>query len=904
VKLASQLPPHRKNEPDHQTRLSGLEPLVIGKGSNFVNIGERCNVAGSIKFARLIREEKYEEALSIARDMVEGGAQVIDVNMDDAMLDAEKEMVRFLNLLMSEPDIARLPVMIDSSKWSVIEAGLQCLQGKAIVNSISLKEGEEAFKNYAHKIKNYGAAVVVMAFDEKGQATTYEDRIRICERAYRILVDDIHFPPQDIIFDPNVLTVGTGVEEHNNYAVDFFKATQWIKEHLPFARVSGGISNVSFSFRGNNTLREAFHSVFLYHAIKAGLDMGIVNPGMLQIYDEIPKDLLEKVEDVVLNRRPDATEQLIAFAETLTKEVQKDEKIIEWRAQPAEQRLQHALINGITDFVEQDLAEILPLYSSPIQIIEGPLMDGMNVVGDLFGSGKMFLPQVIKSARVMKKAVAFLQPYIELEKQNSNQELSVQKKVLLATVKGDVHDIGKNIVGVVLGCNNYEVIDLGVMVPAEVILNKAVEQKADIIGLSGLITPSLEEMAHVASEMEHRNMNLPLLIGGATTSKVHTAVKIAPAYSQPVVYVKDASRAVQVVSSLIAQDPDFIENLKKDYQEVRSVHGSKKQKEYLTLADARANAFDPVWDADMVYKPALTGLQMLEDYSLSELREYIDWTFFFHAWEFQGRYPDILTDPVKGVEATKLFHEANSFLDEITEKKMIQANGVFGIWPANSVGDDIELYTDEERTQVMTVFHHLRQQHKRIPGQPNYCLSDFIAPKSSGIPDYCGGFVVTAGIGVAEWVAKYKKDGNDYNAILLESLADRLAEAFAERLHERVRKEFWAYVPDENLSVDDLVRIHYQGIRPAPGYPACPEHSEKQVLFDLLKATGKTGVSLTEHFSMFPTASVCGQFYAHKDSVYFPIEKVDKDQVEDYAKRKGVSIEFVEKFLAPNLLYK
>ncbi len=903
VKLASQHEPHKKNKPDKETHLSGLEPLIIGKGSNFVNIGERCNVAGSIKFARLIREEKYEEALSIARDMVEGGAQVIDVNMDDAMLDAEKEMVRFLNLLMSEPDIARLPVMIDSSKWSVIEAGLQCLQGKAIVNSISLKEGETMFREYASKIKNYGAAVVVMAFDEKGQATTYEERIGICSRAYHILVEEIGFPPQDIIFDPNVLTVGTGVEEHNNYAVDFINATKWIKQHLPHARVSGGISNVSFSFRGNNTLREAFHSVFLYHAIKAGLDMGIVNPGMLQIYDEIPKELLEKVEDVILNRRPEATELLLAFAGNMKESVQREEKIVEWRFFPVIERLQHALVNGITDFIEQDLSEIIPTYERTIMIIEGPLMEGMNKVGDLFGSGKMFLPQVIKSARVMKKAVAFLQPYIEQEKQDSGQEPTARNKILLATVKGDVHDIGKNIVGVVLACNNYEVIDLGVMVPSEVILNKAVEENVDVIGLSGLITPSLEEMAHVAREMANRQLSIPLLIGGATTSKIHTAVKIAPSYSHPVIHVKDASRAVQVVASLLSKDEAFLNNLQADYAEVRSTHSAKKPKEYLSLAEIRANAFNPVWNKKMVYKPAFTGIKLLEDYPIAELRKYIDWTFFFLAWEFQGKYPDILKDPEKGEAARKLFDDANAFLDELIEKKMIRANGVFAILPANSSGDDIELYENEDRSKVRTIFHHLRQQHKRIPGQPNYCLSDFVAPKNSGIPDYCGGFAVTAGIGVAELVEKYKKEGNDYTAILLESLTDRLAEAFAERLHERVRKEFWAYAPDENLTVNEMIRERYQGIRPAPGYPSCPDHTEKQVLFDLLSAAGQTGISLTEHFSMFPTASVCGQYYAHKDSVYFPIEKLSKDQVTDYARRKDVALEYVEKFLSPNLNY-
>lgn len=904
AKMASRSKPHKRNQPEPATRLSGLEALTIAKSSNFVNIGERCNVAGSIKFARLIREEKYEEALAIAREMVEGGAQVIDVNMDDAMLDAEKEMVRFLHLVMSEPDIAKLPIMVDSSKWSVIEAGLQCIQGKAIVNSISLKEGEENFKKYARKIKQYGAATVVMAFDEKGQAATFEQRISICERAYRILVDEVHFPPQDIIFDPNVLTVGTGIEEHNNYAVDFIKATKWIKENLPYAKVSGGISNVSFSFRGNNTIREAFHSVFLYHAIAAGLDMGIVNPGMLQIYDEIPKDLLEYVEDVILNRRPDATERILAFSENMKEGEKKEEKIEEWRSLPVIERIQHALVKGITDFIEDDITEILPSYNSAIRVIEEPLMDGMNRVGDLFGSGKMFLPQVIKSARVMKKAVAFLQPYIEQDKLDMKQAPTIKKKILLATVKGDVHDIGKNIVGVVLACNNYEIIDLGVMVPAETILNKAIEENVDIIGLSGLITPSLEEMAHVAHEMERRGFKIPLMIGGATTSKIHTAVKIAPEYSQTVVYVKDASRAVQVVANLLAKDNEFLSTLKTEYKELRATHSAKKPKEYLTLAQARANAFNPGWNESMVYPPVFKGVKVFDDYPIEELRKDIDWTFFFLAWEFRGKFPAILDDPNQGTEVRKLYDEANKFLDEIIAKKMITAKGVFGIWPANSEGDDIELYTDESRKTLLGKFHHLRQQQKRGSNLPNYCLSDFVAPKSSGIADYCGGFAVTAGIGVAEWVDKFKKEGNDYQAILLESLADRLAEAFAERLHERVRKEFWAYAPEEDLSAIDLINCKYQGIRPAAGYPACPEHSEKKVLFDLLGATEKADIQLTEHFSMYPTASVCGQYFAHQNAVYFGLERIAKDQVTDFAQRKNVPVEYVEKFLPSNLNYK
>jgi 5-methyltetrahydrofolate--homocysteine methyltransferase len=904
AKIAAKSKPHKRSHPQIATRLSGLEPLTVAKTSNFVNIGERCNVAGSIKFARLIREQKYEQALAIAREMVDGGAQVIDVNMDDAMLDAEKEMVRFLHLVMSEPDIARLPIMVDSSKWSVIEAGLQCLQGKAIVNSISLKEGEEHFKECARKIKKYGAATVVMAFDEHGQASTFQQRISICERAYRILVDEVHFPPQDIIFDPNVLTVGTGIEEHNNYALDFINATRWIKQNLPYAKVSGGISNVSFSFRGNNTLREAFHTVFLYHAISAGLDMGIVNPGMLQIYDQIPNDLLEHVEDVILNRRPDATERILSFAENMKEGEKKEEKIEEWRSLPLIDRIEHALVKGITDFIEQDIVELLPQYNSAIRVIEEPLMDGMNRVGDLFGSGKMFLPQVIKSARVMKKAVAFLQPYIEQDKLDLKQAPTVKKKILLATVKGDVHDIGKNIVGVVLACNNYDVIDLGVMVPAETILSKAIEENVDIIGLSGLITPSLEEMAHVAHEMERQGLKFPLLIGGATTSKIHTAVKIAPQYSNSVVYVKDASRAVQVVASLLSDDAEYLSSIKSEYLELRAMHSAKKPKEYLTLSEARANKFKPQWNESMVYTPVFKGIKVFDDFPLQELRRDIDWTFFFLAWEFRGKFPAILDDPYQGVEVRKLYDDANHFLDEIIAKKMITAKGVIGIWPANSNGDDIELYTDESRQTLKGKFCHLRQQQKRGSGLPNYCLSDFVAPKSSGIADYCGGFAVTAGIGVAEWVDKFKKEGNDYNAILLESLADRLAEAFAERLHERVRKEYWAYAPEENFSAADLINCKYQGIRPAAGYPACPEHSEKQVLFDLLGATEKTGIELTEHFSMYPTASVCGQYFAHRDAVYFGLERIAKDQVTDFAHRKNVPVEYIEKFLPSNLNYK
>ncbi|MEI7830206.1 MAG: methionine synthase [Prolixibacteraceae bacterium] len=903
AKLAAVSKPHSKAQPEKVTRLSGLEPLTIDKLSNFINIGERCNVAGSIKFARLIRDGKYDEALSVARDMVEGGAQVIDINMDDAMLDAKKEMVRFLNLIASEPDISRLPIMIDSSKWEVIEAGLQCIQGKSIVNSISLKEGEEQFLNSSLKIRNYGAAVVVMAFDEEGQATTYEKRIAICERAYRLLVDKVQFPAEDIIFDPNILTIGTGLEEHNNYAVDFFRTTTWIKNHLPYAKVSGGISNVSFSFRGNNIIREAIHSVFLFHAIKAGLDMGIVNPGMLQIYDEIPADLLRHVEDLVLNKRPDATERLLTFAENIKAADEKQEKIEAWRELSPASRIEHAMVKGITDFIEADVAELLPQFDSPLNIIEGPLMDGMNKVGDLFGSGKMFLPQVIKSARVMKKAVAWLQPFIEEEKKLLPHKVVVRKKILLATVKGDVHDIGKNIVGVVLACNNYDVIDLGVMVPCEKILDTAKNEKVDIIGLSGLITPSLEEMVYVAKEMEKRGMDQPLLIGGATTSKIHTAVKIAPEYSKTTLYVKDASRSVQVVAELLSGSPAFIKSTLDEYAGLRQVHSAKKPKEYWTLQESRKRKFNPDFIKHPIPEPNYTGTKYYNDYPLDELRKYIDWTFFFLVWEFKGKYPAILSDPDKGEAARQLFQEANEFLDEIIAKKMISANGVVGIWPANSVMDDIELYTDESRSKLIGKFHQVRQQEKKPGVTVQYCLSDFIAPKESGMSDYCGAFAVTAGIGVAELVAQYKQENNDYKAIMLEALSDRLAEAFAEKLHEVVRKEVWGYSKYENLAQEELISLKYQGIRPAPGYPACPEHSEKETIFNLLQAKEKSGISLTEHYSMFPNASVCGVYFAHPESRYFGIEKIGKDQVNDYAERKKVSPEFIEKYIPSNLNY-
>lgn len=903
AQLAAFSRPHIKSKPEIATRLSGLEPLTIDKLSNFVNVGERCNVAGSIKFARLIRDGKYDEALSVAREMVEGGAQIIDINMDDAMLDAKKEMVRFLNLIAAEPDISRLPIMIDSSKWEVIEAGLQCIQGKSVVNSISLKEGEEQFIRYARKIRDYGAAVVVMAFDEEGQATSYEQRISICQRAYRILVDTVGFPAEDIIFDPNILTIGTGLEEHNNYAVDFFRTTTWIKENLPFAKVSGGISNVSFSFRGNNTIREAIHSVFLYHAIKAGLDMGIVNPGMLQIYDEIDPDLLVLVEDLVLNRRSDATERLLLFAEKVKSTDEKQEKIEAWRELSLNARVEHAMVKGITDFIEDDVRDLLPLYDSPLNIIEGPLMDGMNKVGDLFGSGKMFLPQVIKSARVMKKAVAWLQPYIEEEKKLLPDKVVVRKKILLATVKGDVHDIGKNIVGVVLSCNNYEVIDLGVMVPSQTILETAQKEQVDIIGLSGLITPSLEEMVHVAQEMEKNGMSQPLLIGGATTSKIHTAVKIAPEYGKTTLYVKDASRSVQVVAELLSGSPGFLAATLEEYAGLRLMHSNKKPKEYWTLQEARDRKYNTDFDKYPISRPNFTGTKYFNDYPLEDLRRYIDWTFFFLVWEFKGKYPAILSDPDKGPAARQLFEEANEMLDEIITQKMIRANGVVGIWPANSVMDDIELYSDDSRSELIGKFHQLRQQEKKQGATALFCLSDFIAPKESGKADYCGAFAVTAGLGVAELVKQYKQENNDYKAIMLEALSDRLAEAFAERLHEIVRKEIWGYNKFESLTPAELIASKYQGIRPAPGYPACPEHSEKETIFNLLQAEKQSGISLTENYSMFPNASVCGVYFAHPESRYFGIEKVGKDQVDDYANRKDVKPEFIEKYIPSNLNY-
>ncbi|UKN03376.1 methionine synthase [Paracrocinitomix mangrovi] len=877
-------------------KLSGLEPLIVTPESNFVNIGERTNVAGSRKFLRLIKEEQFDDALSIARDQVEGGAQIIDVNMDDGLIDGKEAMVKFLHLVASEPDIARVPVMIDSSKWEIIEAGLQCVQGKSVVNSISLKEGEEAFIYQAKKIKQYGAAVIVMAFDEEGQADTYEKRIQMCERSYRILVDKVKFPPQDIIFDPNVFPVATGMEEHRKNALDFFQATRWIRENLPGAHVSGGISNVSFSFRGNNVVREAMHSAFLFHAINEGLDMGIVNPTMLEVYDDIPKDLLEHVEDVLLDRRDDATERLLAFAETVAGDVKEKKVDLEWRNQSLQDKITHALVKGITDFIDEDVEAARHEVERPIQVIEGHLMNGMNVVGDLFGSGKMFLPQVVKSARVMKKAVAYLLPYIEAEKESGQ----TNGKVLLATVKGDVHDIGKNIVGVVLGCNNYEIIDLGVMVPAEKILATAQEQNVDVIGLSGLITPSLDEMVHVAKEMERIGMNIPLLIGGATTSKVHTAVKIDENYTKgQTVHVLDASRSVTVVGSLLGEQKDnFVSNVKEDYQKVRENYAKKKDfKKFLSLEDARKNKFDINWKAEDIAKPNLIGTQSFENYSIEELRDYIDWTPFFYTWEMRKKYPDILTDENLGQEASKLFHDAQKMLDQIIAEKWLEARAVIGIWPANTINDDdIEIQLEGKKH----IQYGMRQQLHKSEKASNVCVSDFVAPKESGIQDYVGGFVVTAGIGIEKKLAEFEADHDDYHAILLKALADRLAEALAERMHERVRQEFWGYETDK-LSNEDLIKEKYRGIRPAPGYPANPDHTEKEGLFEILDATQLTGVSLTESMAMLPTASVSGWYFAHPESHYFGVGKIKMDQVESLAKRKGKAVDEMKKWLNPNL---
>ncbi len=894
-------------------RLSGLEPVTITPETNFVNIGERTNVTGSPKFSKLILGGHFEEALTVARQQVEGGAQVIDVNMDEGMLDSEASMTRFLNLIASEPDIARLPIMVDSSKWSVIEAGLKCLQGKGIVNSISLKEGEEKFIRSASKIRQYGAAVVVMAFDETGQADSYERRIEICKRSYDLLVNEVHFPPEDIIFDPNILTVATGLEEHNNYAVDFINATRWIKQNLPLAKVSGGVSNISFSFRGNNTVREAMHSAFLYHAIQAGLDMGIVNAGMLEVYEQIPKELLERVEDVLLNRRDDATERLVEFAETVKskgKEIVRDE---EWRKGTVQERLSYALVKGIIEYLDDDVEEARRQYAKPLEVIEGPLMDGMNVVGDLFGAGKMFLPQVVKSARVMKKAVAYLLPFIEEEKlrvissgEGTGDGRKNAGKVLMATVKGDVHDIGKNIVGVVLACNNFEVIDLGVMVPAQRILEEAKKHEVDIIGLSGLITPSLDEMVHFAKEMEREGLTMPLLIGGATTSRIHAAVKISPNYSGATVHVLDASRSVGVCTNLLNEEnkEQYKQTIRDEYEKARIAHLAKQtDKKFKSIAEARRGRFTIDLNGSVPPAPQFTGTKVLEAFPLEELVPYIDWTPFFHTWELRGSYPKIFDDQYVGDEAKKLFNDAQALLAKVVDGKLLQANAVIGFWPANAVGDDIELYTDESRTEVLSTIHTLRQQAEKAKDEPYYALADFVAQKETGIADYWGGFAVTAGLGCDELVAQFEADHDDYNSIMIKAIADRLAEAFAEKLHELVRKEYWGYAREENLTGEELIKEKYAGIRPAPGYPACPDHTEKRTLFDLLDAEKATGLHLTENFAMYPTAAVSGYYFAHPQSRYFGLGKIDKDQVTEYAKRKNMPLEEVERWLSPNLGY-
>ncbi len=920
------------------TTLSGLEPLQITELTNFVNIGERTNVTGSKAFARLIKNEQYEEALSVARHQVEGGAQVIDVNMDEGMLDSEKVMTTFLNLIASEPDISRLPIMIDSSKWSVIEAGLQCVQGKAIVNSISLKEGEEKFRETARLVRQYGAAVVVMAFDEEGQADSYQRRIEICERAYRILVNEVGFPAEDIIFDPNILTVATGIEEHNNYAVDFIEATRWIKANLPGVKVSGGVSNISFSFRGNDVVREAMHSAFLYHAIKAGLDMGIVNAGMIAVYEDIPAELLERVEDVLLNRRSDATERLVELAETIKAKGKVQVKDEAWRQASVEERLRHSLVKGITDYIDEDIEEARQKYAMPLHIIEGPLMEGMNVVGDLFGEGKMFLPQVVKSARVMKKAVAYLLPYMEAS--TAGSESKNAGRILLATVKGDVHDIGKNIVGVVLACNNYEVVDMGVMVSTDKILAKAKEINADIIGLSGLITPSLEEMVGVAKEMERTGFTVPLLIGGATTSRIHTAVKIAPHYSGAVVHVLDASRSVPVASALLQPEhkAQYMRDLRAEYDKLRTDHQNRQtDKNYISIEEARQKRFTPDWSATILHKPSFLGTRTFLDYDLADIARYIDWTPFFQTWELHGRYPAILEDEVVGEEAKRLFADAQVMLKEIIDTKSLKANAVIGFYPANAVEDDIVLYDFKEQVRevqcerhgshqhtgyelvpaiegastaigevphkITTVVQTLRQQVRKAPNQPNLALADYIAPAASGKVDYLGGFAVTAGIGIEALLERYEKDHDDYNAIMVKALADRLAEAFAELMHERVRKEFWGYAAHEKLSNEELIKESYQGIRPAPGYPACPDHTQKSTLFELLQVEKNTGITLTESFAMYPTAAVSGWYFSHPEARYFGVGKINKDQVSDWAQRKGISLEDAERWLAPNLGY-
>jgi 5-methyltetrahydrofolate--homocysteine methyltransferase len=892
---------------DYTLRLSGLEPLLITKETNFVNVGERTNVTGSKMFLRLIREGNFEEALAVARQQVEGGAQIIDINMDEGMIDGAESMVRFLNLIASEPDISRVPIMIDSSKWEIIEAGLKCVQGKCVVNSISMKGGEEEFIRQAKIVKRFGAAVIVMLFDEQGQADNYERRKEIAERAYRILTEKVHFPAGDIIFDPNIFPVATGMEEHRKNAIDFFNGTKWIKENLPGAKISGGVSNVSFSFRGNDKVREAMHSAFLYHAINNGMDMGIVNPSQLEVYSEIDKELLEHVEDVLLDRRDDATERLLQLAERVKGKGKENIIDDEWRKGTVQERLSHALIKGIVEFVEADTEEARQLYARPLEVIEGPLMAGMNVVGDLFGEGKMFLPQVVKSARVMKKAVAVLMPYMEEEKRKTGNMTTNQGRILMATVKGDVHDIGKNIVGVVLACNNYEIVDIGVMVSAEKIIEVAVRENVDVIGLSGLITPSLDEMVHVAKEMERLGMKIPLLIGGATTSRAHTAVKIDPVYSGPVVHVLDASKSVPVAASLISPDqrPNSEKKFKDEYEQFRIDYKNRKRdKNSVDLAKARTNKI-PV-SFDNIVTPKFLGTKVFDNFPLAELRQRIDWTPFFLTWELFGRYPAIFDDKIVGVEAKKLFDDANKMLDKVINEKLLTARGVIGFYKANSVGDDVIVEFENKNSKFEkqeAAFHFLRQQGEKADGQPYLCLTDFMAPKNIDKQDYIGMFAVTTGIGIEPLVEAYEKDHDDYNSIMIKAIADRLAEAFAEKMHELVRKEYWAFAPDEQLTDEEIVKEKYNSIRPAPGYPACPDHTEKRKLFDVLQAETNAGIILTENFAMYPASAVSGFYFANDASKYFAVGKIQKDQVEEYAKRKNVSIDYVEKWLAPNLGY-
>ncbi|HEY7674306.1 MAG TPA: methionine synthase [Burkholderiales bacterium] len=903
AKAVGTLPPRRRPQVEKKLRLSGLEPLNIGEDSLFVNVGERTNVTGSKVFARLILAGDYQEALAVARQQVDNGAQIIDVNMDEAMLDSQKAMATFLNLIASEPDISRVPVMIDSSKWSVIEAGLKCVQGKSIVNSISLKEGEAEFVRQAKLARRYGAAVIVMAFDEKGQADTLERRLEICRRCHRILVEQLQFPPEDIIFDPNIFAVATGIEEHSNYGRDFIDATRAIKREMPRVKVSGGVSNISFSFRGNDAVRAAIHTVFLCHAIRAGMTMGIVNAGQLGVYEEIPQELRERVEDVVLNRRPDAGERLVEFATTVRSADRAQADELAWRRGTVEERLAHALVKGIADWVVEDTEEARRKYERPIHVIEGPLMDGMNIVGDLFGSGRMFLPQVVKSARVMKQAVAHLVPFIEAEKERSG-DLRPRGKIVVATVKGDVHDIGKNIVAVVLQCNNFEVINLGVMVPAQKILETAVAEKADIIGLSGLITPSLEEMAHVAHEMQRQGFRIPLLIGGATTSRVHTAVKIAPHFEGITVYVPDASRSVSVCSSLLSDGlkEEYARSVRSDYEKIRTQHAAKKGQRLVSLADARANAYRADWKRYVPPRPHFLGRKLLGDYDLGEIARYIDWSPFFQTWDLAGSYPKILDDSVVGDAARGVFAEAQAMLKRIISERWLRASAVFGLYPAASVGDDIEIYADESRGEISAIWHGLRQQGERAADRVNLCLADFVAPRDSGVPDYLGAFAVTAGIGIDAKIKAFEARHDDYSAIMLKALADRLAEAFAELLHERVRKEYWGYAAEEKLTNAELMAEKYRGVRPAPGYPACPDHTEKGTLFALL-APREAGITLTETYAMLPAASVSGFYLSHPDSRYFAVGKIGEDQAADYARRKALALDQTERWLAPNLAY-